>query len=548
MLGRRRIAANRRRCSVDVGASGQYHNHTASIGRGDVGANRWLYDQASPGSCGGGYFNVATSSSTSFSGRPVVGSAGVASGTGSCSTSIAASRVTSAPISAMTVSGTVVAKTQGRFTIESASCGYLHVFVTNATAGSVPAVGATTNASGSGSCSTYLLASSIGSTSSIVAPWHVLTADYLGSPWGSNAIAYSTVAHYLTWAETGTPDASAIAAAGIKTMLYTNPNRTTPGVGDELYTTDDSTFAHTCTSGRLYDSKDGVTEWVMNPSSGNLRTLYAGYVRQKQALAHFDAVFEDVAGPLSEFEPYDPFKPGYPCSYTDSAWIDGEIGLAHSSPLPVFANSLSGLNGHSPSLSLALLNDSNTIGATFEECYSWTNQKKAPTWYWAAIENTEIAMAEKHKLFQCLAEDTYSAGSEVDARRYLYASFLLTYDPNTSIYRNEFATASGVHVMPEAELVPLSPVVTEPTAIGALEQPGGTYARKFNACYLRRSYAGPCAVVVNPSYNTQSFPFTTYHHTLTFSGGGALDGGSVSIDGPAPPSSLPPLEAEIVFP
>jgi hypothetical protein len=50
-------------------------------------------------------------------------------------------------------------------------------------------------------------------------------------------------------------------------------------------------------------------------------------------------------------------------------------------------------------------------------------------------------------------------------------------------------------------------------------------------------------------HNAHPYPYgTKYGHTLVLSGGGILDGGTVSTQGPAPPSMMQPLSGVIAFP
>lgn len=505
------------------------------------------------GGCGSGYFNVYTNSSTAYrGGQPAVGHQAVASGNGSCSTQMTASGVISAVPSSMSLSGTVanIYADGSGFTMNSSSCGSIHVYKTSSTSGNVSSVGQQTSVNGSGSCLTYIAASSIGSGSSgtTSVPKHVLTSDFLGKPWGTTSVAWSSAAPYLTWAETGTTSATAIAATGIKTMTYVDPNRTTAGTGDPLYNTNDATFSHTCSGARIYDKHDNVIEWTMNPGSAALRSLFANYVSSIRSRAHFDALWEDNASPPSASAPYDPFYPAMPCDYSDSAWNTNTIGMNQDVSLPVVVNGLSGLDGHNVSVAMGELNGSNTIGAVFEGCYTATNEKKAPGWYWLAIENSEIQTIARGKLFECMAEDTAPANEETDSRLYTYASFLLTYTPTKGMYRTEYHTPSGFHVMPESKLVPLSPTTSAPASITGLQTPGGTYARRFSACYLSGSSVGGCAVVVNPDVYPHPFPYSGFHHTLVISGNGVLDGGTVSTAGSAPPTTVPAKEAVIAFP
>src|SRR5579864_1312488 len=73
---------------------------------------------------------------------------------------------------------------------------------------------------------------------------HIPTGDFLGGVFGTHSIKWSQAAPYLTWAMTDKHDANAIAAAGIKTIFYSDPDRTLPG--GPMYSQDESTFAHAC--------------------------------------------------------------------------------------------------------------------------------------------------------------------------------------------------------------------------------------------------------------------------------------------------------------
>jgi hypothetical protein len=472
---------------------------------------------------------------------------------------IAASNVTpDATTINITVHGDIVKIVSGGFVIRTTTTcpgnGQLDIVTSSSTAfsGLSPAVGYQADIGGVGSCTTSVKAVNVdvvkANTASTTTMTHVLTEDYLGSPDGTSAVSWSTAAKYLTWAETGIQDATAIHNAGIKTMAYVDPNRTTVGTGDPFLTSNETTFAHNCSSSRITSNyASSVTEYVMDPAASSLRSLYGNFVSSLRSEAHFDAIFEDDAAPLSE-DIYTPFS-SMPCGYSTPSWISEEIGLAEASSIPVLLNALDALDGHSPSQSIQMLAASNAMGGNYEECYASPTIVKESGWVWEAVENSELEVNARNKAFACMVANQSSASSQTDARLFAYASFLLTYNPSTSIYRVEYTTGSGLHVMPETQLVALSPTQAEPANISSLLVSGGTYTRQYGACYLRGSLVGPCAVVVNPNATSSArFPFTTYHHTLTISGSGVADGGTVSADGPAPAGSLPPLEARIVFP
>jgi hypothetical protein len=378
---------------------------------------------------------------------------------------------------------------------------------------------------------------------------HVLTADYLGGSDGTHAIPWSKAAPYLTWAETDWEDASAIHRAGIKTMDYLAPNRIEPG--NPLYTDDEKAFAHTCGGARIYDQWDELLEWVTAPASSSMRGIFSRYVKWLKSEATFDAIFEDEAGALTAYEQYDPFKPTFPCRYSNERWLRDEIGLNQAPSLPILFNGLNELNGDDPSLSIRLLAGSNTIGGNYEGCYNDAWDPKENGWLWRDVENTELRVVRRRKLFECMLRSTTPAADAIGVRIYAYASFLLTYDRYTSIYWTYFKTPSGLHVMPETQLVATSPLRPAPPMIGTLRLPSGAFVRQYRHCYVTGREVGPCAAVVNPDTGT-SYPFPPelkekYHHTLVLRGAGVLDGGTISIEGPAPPARIGAVEALIVF-
>lgn len=377
------------------------------------------------------------------------------------------------------------------------------------------------------------------------APVHVLTADYLGRPDGTSAVPWSRAAAYVNWAQTGVKDGAAISAAGIKTQFYIDAARTQST--DALYTSNEATFAHDCSGNRVTDDYHGTVQYVMDPSSAQYQQLFAQRVQYALGYAHFDAIFSDDSGPLSTYQEEHPFS-ALPCSYSDSAWLTAGIAFQQAAGIPVLFNGLHevDLYSHAVSPSIGLLQSNNAIGGNFEECYGSASQPKERGWFWQTTEQTELQVAQQNKIFECMVEDPSPASTSTDGRLYTYASFLLTYDPQTSVIWDFYQTSSGFHVEPESQLVPLQPRAGV-TDVSQLVQAGGAYAREYASCYLAGQDMGPCAAVVNPTGAAVPFPFTQYHHTLALSGGGILDGGTVSTAGAAPAASLPALSGEIVF-
>lgn len=414
----------------------------------------------------------------------------------------------------------------------------------SATVPSIPAQQPTTeqNTVSLPSLSTRRLgASQLKSNSTTITQKHILTADYLGSPYGSSSVSASAAAPYLTWAQVGINYANAVHNAGIKTQLYVDPNVSTNN-GDPLYSANETTFAHTCGGSRIAYSYDGHTMYVMNIGASTMRSLFAGYVSQIRSLAHYDAVWEDNAGPLNGVP-----VTSFPCNYSASNWVTYGENLNAASPIPVMSTGLEDLYNHGMSYAVYLLDNSNTFGGNYEHCYTDTGTPKVGGWIWQVMEETEINVVARGKAFECQMRNTNAASSSTDARIYALASFLLTYNPATSILWEEFQTPSRFHVLPESGLVLESPT-TSVSSLSSIHTSGGTYARQYSACYWHGYALGGCAVVVNSDSVSHPFPYTAYHHSLVVSGSGVSDGGTISDEGPAPSSTLPALEARIVFP
>lgn len=389
-----------------------------------------------------------------------------------------------------------------------------------------------------------LMAADIGATPpQHIAQQHVLTADYLGAPYGSASITPGQAAPFLTWAQVTVRNADAVSAAGIKTQYYIDPTLTIANRGDQLYSSDEAAFAHDCGGNRVSIPYHSLTEYVMQVDSPPMRALFNHVVGRITHAAHFDALFEDDAQPPSEYIHF----ASMPCNYSDAGWLHAVETLNEGAPIPVIVNGLSAVNRPAPSAVMQLLTGRNTIGANYEHCYSDDAHPKIGGTVWEATENSEIGVVNTGKTFSCMARDLADAASSTDERLYLYASFLLSYDPTTSVLWEEYKTPSMFRVEPESGLVALHPLTGAPHAVTDLQTSGGSYARRFAACYLAGKLVGSCAVVVNPDSQAHPFPYSGYTRTLTLSGGGVLDGGSASANGPAPSTSVGPNESVIAF-
>jgi hypothetical protein len=235
-----------------------------------------------------------------------------------------------------------------------------------------------------------------------------------------------------------------------------------------------------------------------------------------------------------------------PCNYVQSTY-DAATNSVHSAlGVPMFVNALGGFSN--PASAVDLANPSNVLGAMCEECYvkngSGADVIQTGT-MWTNVENAEIAMAAKHKIFWDYARASGDPTVETAVRTYVYASFLLSYDPSYSMFEEAFTTPSGFPVMPETGLVPTQPITTASTVTGYLTA-GGAYFREFSACYYQGAFVGRCAAAVNPSTATVQLP-AGYTHSMVVSGSGVLDGGTVSFNGPQI-SQLAPGTGTVLFP
>jgi hypothetical protein len=191
-------------------------------------------------------------------------------------------------------------------------------------------------------------------------------------------------------------------------------------------------------------------------------------------------------------------------------------------------------------------------GGMLEGCYNNvgpTNPlpKKA---VWQNFENSELTMAAQRKIFVCRGLSSTPAQLVYDQRLYQYASFLLSYDPASSVISEKFATPSNLEVEPESGLVALNPLIVSPADISGLATSTYTYGRQYANCYLNGQAIGSCAAVVNADESKNAHPFPwpgVYSHTLVLNGAGVLDGGTAKINGPAPGPNIAGTSAIIAI-
>jgi hypothetical protein len=136
-------------------------------------------------------------------------------------------------------------------------------------------------------------------------------------------------------------------------------------------------------------------------------------------------------------------------------------------------------------------------------------------------------------------------GNNAGDRIYAYASLLLTYDANHTVYWNNMNSATNTNIFPENAIVPTQPLVAQPPNVNVLQK-AGVYVREYAACYNHGASVGKCAVVVNPGTGSASIPVSGYSHALAVSGDDVFSGGTISTTASAP-SSLDAVSAAILF-
>jgi hypothetical protein len=378
------------------------------------------------------------------------------------------------------------------------------------------------------------------------APRHVLTLDWLGGDSGTFAVPWATAAKHTTWAFTNAKDSVAIHDAGIHTLYYTQPNRQAPG--EPEYSSDNSTFAHDCGGSRILTT-NYANHYLMNPGSTYLGKLWQNEVKTVTGSwgGVFDAFFEDLSDTIV-------YTKNSPCDFDQVTWSLKSNNLVQNVTklgYPVFYNGLAVFtkNGTQLGISPTMALNQTASGGMLEGCYVTSGD--FPDLHlntWIATEETELAMALAQKNFLCEGLDDNDASRSIPERLYYYASFLLTYDPSTSIDITEFKTPKDFHVLPETKFVPEAPVLSV-SSVGQLLLSKNVYGRKYNDCYLGQVNVGACAVAINIDPSA-SHPFTwasSYRHTLSLSGYDIVDDGRATVTSPGPPSTLGPLTAVIAI-
>jgi len=367
-----------------------------------------------------------------------------------------------------------------------------------------------------------------------IAQTHVMTLQD-SSGIDSPTYSWGQMAQYVNWAVVGPADNAPAQSVGIKTIIYTDPNRVYDGMPE--YSNDETEYAHDCSNNRITINGTKLTTYLTDPSSSTLLGLWQQHVAFYNQIgnAQYNAVFEDT--PLVHN------VSAQPCGYLQPAWLANQNTMGTALNYPVIFNGLGNLANGPDQMSPAMALLPTSIGGTMEGCYSNYSGDPIPNLQvWHTFENTEIQVLAAGKLFVCRGFDSTPDTSAQVQRLYMFGSFLLTYDPARAIFSPKFTPAnSGFWIQPENQLVALDPIIMQPSSIDQLSQGSNVYGRQYKNCYYAGQWIGACATVVNSDRPNLSHPMpwtSVYHHTLVLSGGDILDGGTAATNGPAPPSTI----------
>lgn len=397
-------------------------------------------------------------------------------------------------------------------------------------------------------------------------PSHVMSAtqgDYNApQPFPSDGM------RWLTWALIGHNGSRAVQFhnAGVKVMYYTFETRqsTITEMWDTVQSLGDSAFAHDCAGHRLHSKQN--TTYLLNVDSPEVQNAYrAHYIDGIVDRYPIDAVFYDGAGNLWDMidevtgEKAVPCVNGQPADPAD--WVSSHVAQAIAKiPTKVMFNGLAFWHTESdgPADQIALNHLPNVIGGRQEECFLGEGRPQGPH-AWLAASNTALQMASidngKGKLMICQPKDQKNDPSSdigISHRLFAYASFLLTYDLDNSIYWYAGPVHSN-NLYPEIQVVAMNPVGGDVSSISQLHHGDGVYGREYKDCYMSGRRVGSCAVAANMDrQRSGSFPFSSYvgnshAHVLALSGADIPSGGTATLGGSSAPSTLDPATGIIVF-
>lgn len=406
----------------------------------------------------------------------------------------------------------------------------------------------------------FLLCASAGETAPGKALTHVQTAVYCCHGYANDTVLPQLAAPVVNWATTDLPSgAEADRAAGIEHVVhYIDASRSYTTSPHYKLVADGGDFANaravSCSGqivrtnhpeGFLMDPFNPATVQVLNWTMD--RWFNAAY--NVYFFDDVDAFRWDLAnGPPCTGNPPTPWSE--PATAKAYANLLASVRV-HGTVVPqIIFNGLAAYFDK-PDLHLIPLNvlsSPNVIGGMCEGCYGDNTPDRIKSGVeWQDDLDIEIKTVHLRKIFW---DYVRYINNDPNARIYTFASFMLAWDPQYSIYQTAYKpeTAGQLHVTPETGIVAYDPVKRDVAAFSDLRDPGGAYVREYRNCYYRGAPIGPCAFVVNSDALPHPRPNLTlaYHHTIQISGGMILEGGTVSPGGPDAPNPIPGMHAFIL--
>lgn len=391
---------------------------------------------------------------------------------------------------------------------------------------------------------------------------HVPTAVYCCHGYANDTVSPVQAAPFVSWATTDLPDgALADRLAGIEhTVQYIDASR--------IYTTDSAyrsvdggqfagAIATDCSGAQIRTSKPAG--YLVDPAKPDTVRLLDWSLDHRYNAAYTVYFFDDV----------DAFRwdlaNGPPCTGNPpQPWTEPAIAKAYAALLAAVRIDASGrseipkiiFNGLSiysdkPDLHLVpqyALTPPNVLGGMCEGCYADNSPDalKSGT-VWQDDLDIEIKTIRLHKIFWDYVR--YIA-NDPNARIFTFASFMLAWDPDYSIYQTAYKplTPGQLHITPETGIVAHDPLKRDVSGANDLRDPGGTYVREYRRCFYRQLPIGPCAFVVNSDNLPHGAPKLSiaYRHTVAVNGGMVLEGGTLSTQGGQLPAVVPPMRGFIL--
>ena len=387
---------------------------------------------------------------------------------------------------------------------------------------------------------------------------HIPTAVYCCQGYANDTVPPQAAAPYVSWATTSKEGAAADRAAGIEhTVQYLDASRVY--VGDHAYSLVNGgpyagARALTC-AGQVVQttSPAGYLIDPFKPETARLLEEELNYAYDPSYTAYF---MDDV----------DAFRwgiaNGTPCAgntpWTEPATAQAYAALLGRLQITGAAGAITpriiinGLSEYADKpgahvVPLYALAARNVIGGMCEGCFADNSPNALKSGAeWQDDLDLEIRTVRMHKIFW----DYVRYGpNDAHARLYTFASFMLAWNPDYTIYQTAYKTDSPgqLHVTPETGLVAHDPT-RRPSNARELQDPDGTFVREYKSCYYRREPIGPCAFVVNSDAVPHRRPRLEHEfgHTVEVHGGMVLEGGTISLRGPKVPDEIPPQTGQVL--